>query len=329
MKKDGAMSDKRLKRIFEIHKVLRRGNRGWSAEELCEVCKEVDPTVDKRTVGNDLKFLRDVLHAPLPKRANKHSGYRYDYTAHTNSILEGLDNPYTSKLNEALALLRQLAESKEFVGLGDLLVRLEQRVAVTTAEQNSFIAFDEAELVGREHLVGLYRAIQKRAFLRVTYRTFQGEEPMIRHVIPLLLKEYNNRWVLVVWEKDHPMPQNLPLDRIGSFRETGEDFTYPKTFDSPTYFQHLLGTSKTGGEPQLVILQFTAKRGKYVATKKIHPRQEIDWLPNGKLEVRLLVELNQELEARLLEFGRDVTVMAPPDLRNRIKENLRDALSHY
>ena len=51
MKKQGAVSGRRLKRIFEIHKVLRKSHRGWSAEELCVACQEVDPDVDERTIG--------------------------------------------------------------------------------------------------------------------------------------------------------------------------------------------------------------------------------------------------------------------------------------
>lgn len=330
MKKPGSTSDVRLKRIFEIHKVLRKGRRGWSAKALCEVCQEIDPDlnpeVDARTIMNDLKFLRDVLHAPLPDRANKHDGYYYN---DSYSILEGLDDSYLGGLNEALALLRQLSKSTEFIGLEDLLLRLEQRVAITDAEQNLVIQFDEAELTGRQHLIGLYRAIQKRAFLRITYQTFQGEQPMVRHVFPLLLKQYNNRWVLIGWENGRTVPQNLPIDRILAFRETADDFVHPKSFDSRAYFRHVLGTTVTGNEPETVVLHFSRERAKYVSTKKIHPEQTEVWLPDGRLEVELLVELNRELEARILEFGRDVTVISPPLLRKQIKENLREALAGY
>ncbi|MFD2936163.1 helix-turn-helix transcriptional regulator [Spirosoma flavum] len=330
MKKQGAVSDLRLKRIFEIHKVLRKTHRGWSAEELCELCREVDPSlnpeVDKRTTMNDLKFLREVLQAPLPERANKHHGYYY---SEPYSILEGLDDSYLGGLNEALALLRQLSKSKEFIGLEDLLLRLEQRITLTSADQNVVIEFDEAELIGREHLIGLYQATQKRSFLRITYKTFQGEEPMSRHILPLLLKQYNNRWVLIGWENGRPTPQNLPLDRIKRFYETAEEFVYPKTFKSRTYFQYLLGTTKTDEEAVPVVLHFSPERSKYVETKMIHPTQETTRLPDGRLEVRLLVELNRELDARILEFGRDVTVIAPSLLRERIKESLIEALRQY
>uniref|UniRef100_UPI003B3B8A8A helix-turn-helix transcriptional regulator n=1 Tax=Spirosoma sp. TaxID=1899569 RepID=UPI003B3B8A8A len=232
-------------------------------------------------------------------------------------------------LNEALALLRQLSKSKEFIGLEDLLLRLEQRVALTSAEHNPSIEFDEAELVGRQHLISLYKAIQKKAFLRIRYQTYNGEKPMVRHIYPLLLKEYNNRWVLVGWESGRSIPQNLPLDRIVSQHETAESFVYPKAFDIRSHFQYLLGTTKTIDKPQTIVLHFTAERGKYVETKKIHSTQETTWLANGQLEVRILVELNRELEARVLEFGRDVVVVEPYGLRDKIRDILYQAYSQY
>ena len=326
MKKPGAIGDLRLKRIFAVHKVFRKSRHGRSAAEVCALCQEISPGVDERTIRNDLKFMRDELQAPLPKRANKHDGYFY---SESYSLFEGLDDTYLGGLNEALALLRQLSKSTEFIGLEDLLLRLEQRVALTEADHNPVIDFDRAELVGRQHLIGLYRAVHKREFLRISYRTYLSEELKLHHVFPLLLKEYNNRWVLVGWENGREIPQNFPLDRIVSFHTTAEAFVHSKTFDSRTYFQHRLGTTRTVEEPQAVVLHFTARRRKYVETKKIHPLQQVTELPNGGLEVRLLVELNRELEARILEFGKDVTVVAPTILREQIKSNLQEALSMY
>ena len=325
MKKAGATSDVRLRRIFEIHKALRQSVRGKSAKELCLLCRTDDDTPDERTIANDIKFLRD-LGAPLPDRANRHDGYYY---RESYSLLEALDDSYMGGMNEALALMRQLSKSKEFIGLEDLLLRIEQRVSTTSAEQNPVIEFDEAELTGREHLIGLYRAAQKQVFLRITYQPFQGEEPRSRHVFPLLLKQYNNRWVLVGWEDGRATPQNLPLDRIVSFRETAGEFTYPKAFESRTYFQNMIGTTKTQEEPVPVVLHITPQRSKYVETKKIHTTQRTHPLPNGGLEVQLLVELNQELDAKILEFGKDVVVIEPPLLRYRIRETLQQALNSY
>lgn len=317
----------RLRRVIEIHKALRQTIRGRSADELGAICREqiTDCDVDERTIANDIKLLRD-LGAPLPNRANKHRGYFYDGDF---SLFEALDGSYLGGLNEALALLRQLSGTTEFIGLEDLLLRIEQRVALTTAETNPIINFDEAELTGRQHLIGLYQAIQKRAFLQIKYQPFQSEQVTVRHVFPLLLKEYNNRWVLIGREPAYDTPQNLPLDRITSFYETATTFPYPKSFDGAGYFTDLIGTTKTDKEPQTVVLQFTKNRANYVSTKKLHHSQQETWLPDSGLEISLFVELNRELEARILEFGADVLVLQPPELRQKIRDVLAQALAQY
>ena len=59
--------------------------------------------------------------------------------------------------------------------------------------------------------------------------------------------------------------------------------------------------------------------------KNYHTQQQKD----GAYVVQLEVELNKELEARILEFGCDVEVLSPPILRDRIIENLGTALANY
>ena len=326
MKENGDNTGKRLKRIFQLHKTLRRSRRGWSAAELAHICAEVDPGVNQRTIMNDIKFLRDVLHAPLPERTNKHDGY--GYTA-PYSILEGIDDSYLGSLNEVLALLRQMAGSKEFIGLEDLLLRLEKRLSLTTAETDVAIDFDEAELTGKQHLLPIHNAIRNRNFLRIAYKPFEQEQPAVRHIFPLLLKEYNNRWFLIGWEPNRETPQTLALDRMVSMRTTAGTFAYPRSFDSRTYFNTILGVSQSGKPPEEVVLRFSKDRARYVITKKLWPTQQEIWLPTGELEVRFRVELNRELEAKLLEFGRDVVVMGPLALRDAVRSILQQAAANY
>lgn len=228
-----------------------------------------------------------------------------------------------------LALLRQLTGSKEFIGLEDLFLHLEQRVTLTSAEANIGIAFDRAELTGKQHLIGLYSAIRKRTYLQVSYQPFQQVSPDLRHIFPLLLKEYNNRWFLIGWEPDRETPQTLPLDRIRSFYQTSELFTHPRFFDGQSYFEHLIGVTKSGQEPQRVVLRFTKNRANYITTKKIHSAQKETQLSDGGLEVELFVEINRELEAQILSFGKDVTVLAPISLRTTIRTGMEQALAAY
>jgi predicted DNA-binding transcriptional regulator YafY len=320
MKKSRESDGKRIKRILALHQLLRSG-KSFSTEALQEVYEEkTGDNLEKKTLQNDLRFMRKELHAPLPEKANKHKGYFYK-TGY--SILEALDGSYYSSLNEAVALLRQVSKTKEFWGLEDILLRLEQRLSLTEAEKNVAIAFDEVELKGKEHLPKLYQAIQKQRFIRVYYSPF-GKPMSQRHIFPLLLKEYNNRWFLIGWENGKHDIQNLPLDRVDTFHETQENFVYNKYFDWRERFHNMIGTTFEG-TLETVYLRFSESRFPYVMTKKLHHSQQL----SGERTVSIRVYTNRELMAKILEFGADIEVLEPKILRQKIAEILRCASAKY
>ncbi len=216
------MDKNRLDRIFTIHQKLRT-TQGYTAQELiAAIALKTDQHISDRTLRNDIQDLR-VMGAEIPPSQKT---YRY---SEPFSIFGMLDDSYYGSLNEALGLLRQIAKNKEFVGLEDILLRLEQRISVTDAEQSSFIDFENVELKGKVHLPKIHQYILKKQFMRIDYKPF-GSNIYQRHFFPVLLKEYNNRWFLIGWENGKQAPQNLAIDRIEALRETAEDFGYDKKF---------------------------------------------------------------------------------------------------
>ncbi|PWJ57295.1 hypothetical protein CLV98_1071 [Dyadobacter jejuensis] len=195
-KKEGDGTVAKLRRIIIIHQVLRnqRSGKVISTAYLAQKCSEQGWACDVRTMADDLKLMKDVLHAPLPARANKHTGYYY---TEPYSLLDSLDNSYHGQLNEIVALVRRLANEKEFAGLEDLLLRLEQRNQITTdIEKNELISFEEVKLKGKDQLLPLYRHIQQGDFLVIDYRPY-NQEKEIKTVFPVMLKEYNSRWYVI------------------------------------------------------------------------------------------------------------------------------------
>ena len=313
MKKEGDSDGKRLRRILALHQLLRSG-KSYSTEALRTMYFEkTGEDVEPKTLQNDLRFMRLELGAPLPPKANKHKGYSY---VDNYSILEALDDSYYGSLNEVVALLRQSAKSKEFVGLEDILIRLEKRVAITDAEKNAFIAFEEVELKGMDFLPQLHQRILKKIFLQVKYQPY--DEPVSeRYIFPLLLKEYNNRWFLMGWEKGKTNIQNLALDRMVSFRETVVKFPVDLRFNWQESFNNMIGVTLKGTLEE-VILRFNPKRFPYVETKKLHHSQQIV----DERTIRIRVYTNPELLSKILEFGADVEVLAPDSLRQEVVKNL-------
>ncbi len=93
----------------------------------------------------------------------------------------------------------------------------------------------------------------------------------------------------------------------------------------------MIGVSNDkNGVPQEVVLHFFNNRGRYVETKPLHHTQKkaIE-LKKGEHEIRLKLILNQEFEAELLRFGKDVKVIKPTSLADKMSDIYKQAIEHY
>ncbi len=79
------------------------------------------------------------------------------------------------------------------------------------------------------------------------------------------------------------------------------------------------------GRLETVCLRFSESRFPYVMTKKLHHSQELA----GERMISICVYINRELIARILEFGADVEVLEPKELRKKIAEILEKASAKY
>jgi len=79
------------------------------------------------------------------------------------------------------------------------------------------------------------------------------------------------------------------------------------------------------GTVETVVLQFSESRLPFILTKKLHHSQQ----PVGDGTISIQVYTNRELTSKILEFGKDVEVIAPLVLRNLIADNLRNSLQKY
>ncbi len=318
-----AVDRQKIRRIFVIHQKL-RNLRGYSWEQLHDAIKErLDEEVSKRTIQYDIDSLREEFHAPISK------GQRaYQYTE-PFSILEVFDNTDLGAFNELLAFVRQSSKLPTLVGMEETILKLEQRVKMAGGESSQFIDFEENELLkGREHLEKLYRAILDKRFLKISYEPF-GKTPYDRVIFPCYLKEYNNRWNLLAFEENQFEIQNVPLDRILVITNYYEAFK-ATVFEPKAHFKNIVGvTSEKDKEIEKVVFRVKKSRAYYLETKPIHASQTNIQEDNNAITFEISVIINQELVAKLLEFGSDILVLKPISLQNTIQEILKGALLAY
>ena len=71
------------------------------------------------------------------------------------------------------------------------------------------------------------------------------------------------------------------------------------------------------------------QRARWVADEQWHPQQQGRWLDDGSYELRIPYREPRELVMDVMRQGASVEVVSPPELRDRVADELRAGASRY
>ncbi|HYE67762.1 MAG TPA: WYL domain-containing protein [Anaerovoracaceae bacterium] len=287
--------------------------------------------VGKRTIQNDIEMMRSNrlgYNAPIIVKDRKYYTYSDPKFTITNSPLSKND---ISKLKEVVMLLKEFNSFGHFEHMTEMITKLENNI-YKCGNQSSCIQFESnSQLQGLEHLTGLYEATMQKAPLIVSYQSFKAEQPQQLTCLPHLLKEYRNRWFLIVREKNSGSLMTLALDRIKSFvLDPSKQFIEHEQIDFDEYFKDLIGVTRSEKSKAEKVRLFVAKAtAPYVLTKPLHHSQRITKQDTTGIIIELCVIRNFELEREILGFGKDVRVLSPATLKKAIMTKLQESIENY
>lgn len=262
-----------------------------------------------------------------------HTKEAYSYKVNNSFSLsnKNLNDLEAAQMREAISVMSRIKGRPGYESLNEVILKLEKEV-MQNEQLPAIMSYDEnANLVGLEYLEELIDAIKDKIPLRIAYKSYKKEEEDVIFY-PYYLKQYNNRWFLFGNRKDRPNPDyvtQFAIDRIIKIvpcHPEKERFI-ESTVDIEEYLKHVIGVSTNFNlEPQTVILKFSEKRYDYAKTKPPHDLKMWDDI-NKTIQIRVVH--NMELEQLILSYGADVRVIAPPILKNRIKEIIDKMTQNY
>ena len=227
-------------------------------------------------------------------------------------------------IQSVIGLLEGYSSNPEMNHLIDMLDTLKLTADNTRIERKIIGLGINPYLKGREHLIPLYQHIKSNEALQFEYKKFGSDESSKEIIHPQYLKEYNQRWFLIaVYENNKDAIRVFALDRIVGFKVAKRIKYFEVELDwEEEYFADIIGVTNFENEsPVEIKLRFLNGRGNYVETKPLHPSQKpVSWIDNQTAEVTLFVKINNELEAMLLGYGKDLEVIEPKELKKRLKE---------
>jgi predicted DNA-binding transcriptional regulator YafY len=169
------------------------------------------------------------------------------------------------------------------------------------------------------------RAINQRERLRLRYQRFDGATRDYL-VESYHLVAYHGNWYLLALNTAAGRLETFALSRCRSLAGTGEHFARPAGFSGPAFFKDAFGISQAE-KPWKVCLLFAKEVAVYVGERVWHPSQRLRQWRDGSLEVRLETSGRKELTRWILSWMPHVRVLAPRELRERVRERMRQGLA--
>ncbi|HWL15952.1 MAG TPA: WYL domain-containing protein [Opitutus sp.] len=313
--------------MVRIHERL--GHEGRITAE--SVAREFE--VDVRTIKRDIEFMRDRLGVSIVWDRRERSYY----CTHHHPLLPLL----RIDADEALALA---LASKTFAAwrgspLGQALTAALEKIApilggavslpVDALKDLLFAPDDPAVDAEHRYFAGLLEAIHRDREMRLVYQKPRANSsPETRIVHPLHLAYLDHRWMLVAHDLARNARRNFLLARIQDLRATGGCFTPPPRDELGRSLAGALGRF-VGEKEHDVRLLVDREIAPYFRERPWHPSQQILERADGSISVSFRLNHLIDVERRILACGGHIEVLAPSELRRRIRAAATSMLARY
>lgn len=176
---------------------------------------------------------------------------------------------------------------------------------------------------GNEFIGDMVYAIDNRLLCEIEYLPFDQKKSSRRNLLPLLLREYRNRWYLISYRPDIRRIRTYALDRIKKFSMTEEIMDELTGFDPAKYFNHSFGIITPDAPVETIFLQFTKDQIPYILSLPIHKTQKVIKQTSRSLIISITVMLSYEVYEYILSKSPNVKVIKPTRLAKEIAEKLQ------
>jgi predicted DNA-binding transcriptional regulator YafY len=323
----GGVARPPLERMSRLHEMIQSQtfpNCTLLAEKL---------EVSRKTIQRDLDFMRDRLGLPIAYDSQRFGFY---YTKPVDSVPE-----MEVSEGELVALLiaqKALQQHRGTVYEGPLrsacskiAAALDDRVSVDITDLASRISFKEQGF--NEVSVDLFdtvgRAVRLSRVLEFLYKKLGAVAEEQRRVQPYHLGCINNQWYVFGWDLERQKVRTFALTRLRNPKVLRTRFERPADFSLETFLADSMGVFRGGKELEKVRIRFEGWVAQIVRERVWHSSEKKTELPEGGLEVELLLSSLEEVERWVLGFGANARVLQPPALVERIQRTAKEMAALY
>ena len=323
-------------RYYILDKLLANRYHNYSTEDLCrlvnEELEEREQQVSRRTIELDLHYLEhespfvaEIEHYQIddvsPRTFKTIKKYCHRYADPSFSIFkEKMTDDEKYLLNEALSLLGQ------FDGLPDLegLEKLQKSLNVKNDRQ--IVSFTKNPLKGSTLFGELFNAISQQQVIKLQYHRFgtsdknsligapDGEKKILTFALDRI-------------DKVEPMPAKKYIPYDGNLNERFEDIIGVTLYDD-RLVQTILFWVSDYSKDYVITKPLHESQHHYRREKEKKLRQQYPMLKGGAFFSIECIE-NYELIRELTSFGKDLLVLSPANIQQKLCEQISAQFQAY
>lgn len=297
----------------------------FGSEDGANIC---DSTIEK-----DMFAMKMDHDAPI-KYSKREKGYYYeDENFSINDIPLSEDDVEAIKF--ATNTLIQFRDSEMFRQFGFAIDKIFDRVNISkdpnAADISNLVQFEVGvSAKGNDFLAPLLNAIRGKQIVHFDYESFVNGKKKSREVVPLLLKEYRNRWYLISYDLTKENIITYALERMEGLLVKEDIYEKQIGFNSEQFFKNAVGITANEKEiPSKVIVKADNVAAKYIESQPFHSSQVIEKQGKNKTVFSMEVLISEELIRALLSYAGEVEVIEPASLRDLMVKRLLEMCDKY
>ena len=291
--------------------------------------------VSRATLKRDLVYMRDRLHAPI-EYVRAGNGYRFGKPRDGPRYeLPGLWFNAT-EIYALLTTLQLLSNLQPSLLDGQVPALVERLHAILGRGDHSWqeiqkrirIFHPERREADAAWFSVIAAALLKRSRLWIRHYNRNEDRITEREVSPQRLAHYRDNWYLDAYCHLREDLRSFAVDVIQSaVLKDAKAREIPKT-ELDEYLGSGYGIF-AGRKVEWATLKFTPRAARWVSAQRWHPDERHRVEKDGSYLLEIPYADDRELLMEIMKFGADVEVLAPPSLRQRVWQSLKEATAHY
>lgn len=293
--------------------------------------------VDKRTIENDIKDLKDApFNAPI-EEFKKNGKIIVTYSDPSFSIFKKeMSDEERDLLREVMNTIGQFEGLDHFQWLDDF------KKGLGVKEHKKVISFSHNPYLNNSNLGKLFDCISNEVAIRLSYHTYANKTVRSIDFHPYLLKQYNDRWFLLGAADSDKKILTFALDRIDMVDPLLEKNYLECPENLSERFEDIVGVTLYEDRPLEHILLWVSDYSKdYIDTKPFHGSYTALKGEKEKKLRKLYPQLNggtfftidcirnYELIRELCSFGKELLVLSEGTVKDEVEKRIREMMEEY